>query len=44
MAESRLLELEITSSHFGMVFSPDQRRRMEAHIAELRRLTNQSNP
>jgi hypothetical protein len=39
MAESRLLELEITAGTFGPMFSPEQRRRMEAHIAALRQLT-----
>jgi hypothetical protein len=40
MAESRLLELEITETTFGGVFSDDQRERMQQHIAELRRLTS----
>jgi hypothetical protein len=39
MAESRLLELEITEATFGPVFSDEQRERMNQHIAELRRLT-----
>jgi hypothetical protein len=39
MAESRLLELEITEATFAPVFSPDQRERMKAHIDELRKLT-----
>jgi len=39
MAESRLLELEITAGSFGPMFSPEQRRRMDAHIAALKQLT-----
>lgn len=39
MAESRLLELEITETMFGGVFTDDQRERMKEDIAELRRLT-----
>jgi hypothetical protein len=39
MAESRLLELEITEANFGRVFSAEQRARMKAHIDELRQLT-----
>jgi len=35
-AESRLLELEITESKFGPVFSPNQRERMRQQIEELR--------
>jgi hypothetical protein len=42
MAESRLLELEITEANFGPVFSSEQRTRMKAHIAELRRLTEEN--
>src|SRR5438874_47927 len=38
MAESRLLELEITETMFGGVFSSDQRECMKEQIAELRRL------
>lgn len=38
MAESRLLELEITSGMFGAVLSSEQRQRMEGHIRELKRL------
>ena len=38
MAESRLLELEITAGSFGPMFSVEQRRRMEAHIGALRLL------
>ena len=40
MAESRLLELEITETTFGGVFSSDQRESMKRQIAELRRLTS----
>ena len=39
MAESRLLELEITEGTFGTVFSNEQRNQMNQHIEELRRLT-----
>jgi hypothetical protein len=39
MAESRLLELEITAGMFGTVFSAEQRQRMQKHIDELRKLT-----
>ncbi len=39
MAESRLLELEITEGNFGPVFSKEQRERMKKHIDELRKLT-----
>ena len=39
MAESRLLELEITEGKFGTDFSADQRKRMNAQIEELRKLT-----
>lgn len=39
MAESRLLELEITEGNFGQVFTPDQRERMQHQIAEFRQLT-----
>jgi len=38
-AESRLLELEITEANFGPRFSPEQQKRMKAHIEELRNLT-----
>lgn len=44
MAESRLLELEITSQMFGQIFSEDQQKRMRGQIDELRRLTSQSAP
>lgn len=40
MAESRLLELEITEATFGRVFSEEQRERMKHHITELRQLTS----
>ena len=43
MAESRLLELEITESLFGAMFSEDQRIKMQQHIAELRKLTRRAN-
>jgi len=39
MAESRLLELEITSGAFGQMFTPEQRERMDKQINELRGLT-----
>jgi hypothetical protein len=42
MAESRLLELEITQSMFGTMFSAEQRQRMQTHIDELRKLTQPS--
>lgn len=38
MAESRLLELEITATMFGNLLSPDQRKRMQKHINELRNI------
>ena len=40
MAESRLLELEITDSMFGPVFTDAQRQRMRSQIDELRELTD----
>jgi len=40
MAESRLLELEITAGTFGAVFSDEQRKIMNQQIEELRRLTS----
>jgi hypothetical protein len=43
MAESRLLELEITESKFAGVFTPEQQRRMRSQIDELRALTNDRN-
>jgi hypothetical protein len=39
MAESRLLELEITEANFGPVFTSEQRDRMQRQIAEFRELT-----
>jgi hypothetical protein len=39
MAESRLLELEITGGMFGTIFSDEQNKRMQKHIEELRKLT-----
>jgi len=39
MAESRLLELEITAANFGAVFTAEHRDRMQRHIDELRKLT-----
>jgi len=39
MAESRLLELEITEGNFGAVFTTEQRQRMQNHIDKLRKLT-----
>ena len=43
MAETRLLELEITENHFGGRFSPDHRHQMKKQIEELRRLTDKGN-
>ena len=40
MAESRLLELEITERNFGTAFTPKQRSRMKEQIEELRTLTS----
>ena len=40
MAESRLLELEITEQNFGTVFMPEQRSRMKEQIEEFRTLTS----
>ncbi|MEW8660799.1 MAG: hypothetical protein AB2557_00010 [Candidatus Thiodiazotropha sp.] len=42
MAESRLLELEITEGNFGPVFTPEQRAKMQEQINELRKLTNEA--
>jgi hypothetical protein len=39
MAESRLLELEITQSKFSPAFSSEQRERMKNQIDELKKLT-----
>jgi hypothetical protein len=36
IAESRLLELDITSGMFGGVFTSEQGQRMEGHIRELK--------
>jgi hypothetical protein len=44
MAESRLLELEITSSTFGSMFTDEQQRRMATQMEELRRLTSSTAP
>jgi len=44
MAESRLLELEITAGTFGAVFSEKQRTIMNQQIEELRRLTSSERP
>lgn len=40
MAESRLLELEITEANFGPRFSLEQQEKMQEQINELRQLTN----
>ncbi|MBM4302136.1 MAG: hypothetical protein FJ121_11555 [Deltaproteobacteria bacterium] len=42
MGESRLLELEITEGKFGPFFNDEQRRRMQEHIEELKKLTADS--
>ena len=39
MAESRLLELEITNGKFGPIFTPNEQKRMKQHIEELKSLT-----
>lgn len=44
MAESRLLELEITSQMFGSVFGDEQRSKMQQQIAELKSLTSKATP
>ncbi len=41
MAESRLLELEITDGKFGPFFTDEQRSRMKKHIDELKELMKQ---
>jgi len=41
MAESRLLELEITKGMFGGLLLEDQRRRMQKHIEELHKITQE---
>lgn len=38
MAESRLLEIEITSMTFGRVFNSEQQRKMEDHIRRFKEL------
>jgi hypothetical protein len=40
MAESRLLELEITNGKFSQVFTLEQRECMHKQIEELKKLTN----
>ena len=42
MAESRLLELEITEGNFGPVFTDEQRERMKRQINELKSLTSKN--
>lgn len=42
MAETRLLELEITDSNFGPRFSRDQQERMKKQIEELKQLTQRT--
>jgi hypothetical protein len=44
MAESRLLELEITSQMFGSIFTENQRNQMRRQIEELRLLTAKPDP
>ena len=44
MAESRLLELEITSEMFGSIFSEEQQARLAKQIEELRLLTSAQAP
>jgi len=44
MAESRLLELEITSQMFGSVFNTEQRSKMQRQIDELKSLTSKATP
>lgn len=39
MAESRLLELEITEGKFGLLFSDGEREKMKSHIEEFKSLT-----
>ena len=39
MAESRLLELEITQTMFGRVFTDEQREKLKGHVEEFRMLT-----
>lgn len=40
MAESRLLELEITEAMFGTILTNQQRKRLHEQIEEFRQLTN----
>jgi len=40
MAESRLLELEITEANFGPIFSSEQREQMKKHIERLKALNH----
>lgn len=40
MAESRLLELEVTKTMFSSIFTPEQQQKMEKHIEELHKLAN----
>jgi chromosome condensin MukBEF MukE localization factor len=42
MAESRLLELEITNSMFGALLDDRQLEKMRGHIEEFRRLTKKA--
>lgn len=44
MAESRLLELEITTGMFGPFFSSDQQAKLKKQIEELRSLTSSQSP
>jgi hypothetical protein len=44
MAESRLLELEITSQMFGSIFSNEQQARLKKQIEELHSLTTSQAP
>ncbi|MDR6609069.1 hypothetical protein [Pseudomonas synxantha] len=44
MAESRLLELEITSGMFGSIFSDEQQATLKKQIEELRLLTSSQAP
>jgi hypothetical protein len=43
MAESRLLELEITEGKFGAIFNPEQQEKMKNQINEFKRLINNIN-
>lgn len=42
MAESRLLELEITESMFGAIFTAEQRGRLKEQIEELKQITRKN--